>query len=418
MGKLIIPKASQMVEEAEHAIQIYYEASDWLDNKEFIQRYKDKFGLVGRTGDNSAYTKRVQIGAYFGFIEWENIKKTTSRRRITPRGKNFWEHVSAKNVDAVFEDIFLALKEVTFGRRNFACYRSDSDLEPMSIFFHSALTLEYLTNMEFAYILWKMEAENESLDSAITMIQEMRQSHKRPKLPKEYKHLKQPTPLYVLGGWGILCQTMCKSQIEHRISDAFISKYREEIPKLKVWNTAKPGPLPIKSALRSVEDESSLLGDISGSDVISDAVYQDLVDAAKPIRTSYKPERYISQYPNGKEQKSNRPTTNPSLGKEAIKAAKYKCSIDKAHTTFIKKDGTTFMEVHHLIPLGYQSEFEFKLDTKANLVSICPLCHKRLHYGRIEDKTPILTCLYNKRKALLEKSGLFVTLEKLLTYYE
>ena len=76
------------------------------------------------------------------------------------------------------------------------------------------------------------------------------------------------------------------------------------------------------------------------------------------------------------------------------------------------------MEVHHLIPLEYQSDFTYKLDTRANLVPLCPLCHKQIHYGRMQEKKPILIQLYNERKEALKESGLDITLEQLIQYYE
>lgn len=175
--------------------------------------------------------------------------------------------------------------------------------------------------------------------------------------------------------------------------------------------------IPVKNALSLVMDEYEDTDVVSSDGLIADAVYQELVDAAKPGKTSYEPVKYNPSHPEGKDVKNNRPATNPAVGKEAIKDADYKCSVDGAHITFIKKDGTPYMEVHHLIPLEQQGKFEYKLDTKANLVPLCPLCHKLIHYGRMEDKKPILTRLYNERKEALKKSGLDITPENLNQYY-
>ena len=53
-----------------------------------------------------------------------------------------------------------------------------------------------------------------------------------------------------------------------------------------------------------------------------------------------------------------------------------------------------------------------------NIVSLCSHCHNLLHYGRLEDKKPILEKLYNERKEALSSVGLEITFEKLLEYYE
>jgi 5-methylcytosine-specific restriction protein A len=51
-------------------------------------------------------------------------------------------------------------------------------------------------------------------------------------------------------------------------------------------------------------------------------------------------------------------------------------------------------------------------------VSLCSHCHNLLHYGRFEDKEPILEKLYEERKEALSKCGLNVTLEQLKLYYK
>ena len=76
------------------------------------------------------------------------------------------------------------------------------------------------------------------------------------------------------------------------------------------------------------------------------------------------------------------------------------------------------MEAHHLIPLEKQKEFTNKLDTIANIVPLCPLCHKLLHHGKIEDIKPIITQLFIKRQEALKQSGLEITLEALIKLYE
>lgn len=178
------------------------------------------------------------------------------------------------------------------------------------------------------------------------------------------------------------------------------------------------GTVTVKNALDSVMNEYEESAVISGNDTISDVVYQEMVDIAEPSNTDYEPVKYIPSYPFGKNVKSNRPVTNPSIGKEALKDGFYRCLIDANHKTFIKKNGNPYMEVHHLIPLEWQDEFENKLDTKANLIPICPTCHKLLHYGRIEDIKNILSWLYEVRIEHLRESGLDINLEKLIDFYK
>ena len=311
-----------------------------------------------------------------------------------------------------------SLEEISFGRRNYACPSGDTDIEPPAVFFHAALELEYITNDEFACLLWLLDSENKPFDQAIEYIRNIRREKKPITLPPEYQKNDDPKPIVVLGEWGVLQKIRVGRYSPHKISEQFMQRFDSRIRSLKLWNTAKAGPIPVKSALASISNEYSHRAIINDDEAISDSVYQDLVNFAPPSKTTYTPERYVPKHPDGKDQKSCRPDTNPSLGKEAIRDGKYKCTVDSSHATFVKKDGTKYMEVHHLIPLEFQYKYEYKLDAKANLIPVCPLCHKRLHYGRIEDITPVLTQFYNLRHDILQQSGLSISLEDLVEFYK
>ena len=177
------------------------------------------------------------------------------------------------------------------------------------------------------------------------------------------------------------------------------------------------GTITLKNALTAIINEYQESDVIDGDEAISDAVYQEMVNNATAIVDNNQPTEYIPPI-NKKTLTSSRPPTNPSLGKLAITSNNYCCAINMNHPTFIKKDGNKYMEVHHLIPLEWQSEFTYKLDTLANLIPICPLCHKLIHYGRMDEKKSILTQLYNERKDALKESHLNITLEQLLKFYE
>ena len=75
------------------------------------------------------------------------------------------------------------------------------------------------------------------------------------------------------------------------------------------------------------------------------------------------------------------------------------------------------MEAHHLIPVVKQSLFRKKLDTIANIVPVCPLCHRKLHHGRKPDVRKMLDTLLTMRKDALKQSGLEVTLDQLASFY-
>ena len=67
---------------------------------------------------------------------------------------------------------------------------------------------------------------------------------------------------------------------------------------------------------------------------------------------------------------------------------------------------------------GKYRDFDYNVDVMENIVSLCSHCHNLLHYGRFEDKVPILKKLYEERIEDLRKCGLDLTLEKLESYYK
>ncbi|HET9639881.1 MAG TPA: HNH endonuclease signature motif containing protein [Allosphingosinicella sp.] len=56
---------------------------------------------------------------------------------------------------------------------------------------------------------------------------------------------------------------------------------------------------------------------------------------------------------------------------------------------FRRADGTSFLEVHHVVPLAEGGD-----DTLVNAAALCPMCHRELHFGARKMK---------KRKALAAK---------------
>lgn len=92
---------------------------------------------------------------------------------------------------------------------------------------------------------------------------------------------------------------------------------------------------------------------------------------------------------------------------QAIELAGHKCEIDNSHITFeAEKDGSPYMEGHHAIPLHLQGDFLYSLDVFANVVCLCPICHRKIHYGRCVDRKDMLAYLFEERHYRLENCGL------------
>ena len=112
------------------------------------------------------------------------------------------------------------------------------------------------------------------------------------------------------------------------------------------------------------------------------------------------------------------PKRDPLRAANALKHAGFKCEFDNEDRTFLRKNGKPYTEPHHLIPISKYRDFEYSVDIMENIVSLCSHCHNLLHYGRFEDKEPILEKLYEARKEALSKCGIELTLEQLKSYYK
>ena len=95
---------------------------------------------------------------------------------------------------------------------------------------------------------------------------------------------------------------------------------------------------------------------------------------------------------------------------QALVSADFKCEIDNRHETFIaEKTGKPFMESHHAIPMRQQPHFDNSLDIYANLVCLCPVCHRRIHYGTKSDREDMIRTIYQKRSNRLANSGIILS---------
>jgi 5-methylcytosine-specific restriction protein A len=92
---------------------------------------------------------------------------------------------------------------------------------------------------------------------------------------------------------------------------------------------------------------------------------------------------------------------------QVMRAEGYMCEIDREHKTFIASySAKPYMEAHHLIPLNKQNSVRKSLDVYANLVVLCPNCHRLLHYATLDEKKNTLLRLFDEREDRLFDSGI------------
>lgn len=101
------------------------------------------------------------------------------------------------------------------------------------------------------------------------------------------------------------------------------------------------------------------------------------------------------------------------LREQALVFAGYACEIDKRHESFIaEKTNKAYMEGHHAIPMNNQPRFKHSLDVYANIVCLCPICHRRIHHGIEIDRIHMMNTIYAKRADRLANSGIQLSQEE------
>jgi 5-methylcytosine-specific restriction protein A len=97
-------------------------------------------------------------------------------------------------------------------------------------------------------------------------------------------------------------------------------------------------------------------------------------------------EQLPRQRPTGADQPQRVTGTTMSFKRSAevaewvLKHAKGVCEHCSGPAPFVTKDGTAYLEVHHVKPLA-----DGGADTVENAVAVCPNCHRAAHYSKDAD---------------------------------
>ncbi len=103
---------------------------------------------------------------------------------------------------------------------------------------------------------------------------------------------------------------------------------------------------------------------------------------------------------------------DPRLINIAKNRDNFRCVVDETHLTFTS-NRKNYVEGHHLIPMFWQKNYSFKLDDVNNILSLCPNCHRKIHFA--DDKREMLDVLYEKNREYLSFKG--VCLDDLYKIY-
>lgn len=106
---------------------------------------------------------------------------------------------------------------------------------------------------------------------------------------------------------------------------------------------------------------------------------------------------------------------------KAKRKAGYLCELgarNKCQYFTSRASNKNYVEAHHLIQMEFSNDFENSIDVIANLISLCPNCHRKLHHAKDEDRKEDIKYLFLKRKEQLEAKGINISLNELKDYYK
>lgn len=102
----------------------------------------------------------------------------------------------------------------------------------------------------------------------------------------------------------------------------------------------------------------------------------------------------------------------------ALRSSGYICAYNETHNSFISKvTGKRYLEIHHLVPMKYQGEFNVSLDKTKQLLALCPTCHRQIHLGTDKDKKKMIEALFYSHYDKLQEVGISIEVKKLLGMY-
>lgn len=134
----------------------------------------------------------------------------------------------------------------------------------------------------------------------------------------------------------------------------------------------------------------------------ADSIYQESLDETDVIRIAKLKER--DTYARDR-----------NIALKRMKKSNYSCEYNPTHTLFISRfSRQPYLEAHHLVPMGLQTDFTQSLDTIHNVFCLCPSCHRAIHHAEERTARDILGTLAGRSTILTELS---LTVEDLYSLY-
>lgn len=234
MGKIVLPKHSSDEKDFFTVLKIYFGKNGWVENQDFVDALKME---IGDGQYPSSYNKKAQLPKYYGFITIENTTSRSPRQKITSLGKIVYQALEDKDQTAINNAFMVSMENVQFGRNNFGSPSSDSNVETPNVAMHAIKDLEYITYLELAFILQKLD---EGILDYKNCLAEIKSSRTTGVLEfNDENRYSDNKPIMLLVNLGILIIDEVNSQGRAKaitFSPQFKEDYLDDISDLKIYN--------------------------------------------------------------------------------------------------------------------------------------------------------------------------------------
>ena len=237
MGKLIMPKHTGERVYFQTPLKVYYDANDWVTMRGFADQLFDELVAIGkehlRNSDNTHYTKCAQLPRYFGLVKRKSTANDADAK-ITPRGIKVYEALVNEDMASVHAALVEAMETMSFRRDNEGC-GSDSDVEPLGVFFRCAYALDGLTGKEFGYILGELHEHGKSIGDVQEEVLSFRTRGLPPSVPAQSlaSNLADCKTLKLLKGLGFIVENTLGRMVVEPAVDAI---YHNRLGRLRITN--------------------------------------------------------------------------------------------------------------------------------------------------------------------------------------
>ena len=386
---LVMPKQTGTLKALNASLKILYNkrTQEFVTNDEFKKLIAKELDFSKDKQDGAKLVKQSEMARYFGLSGFYK-KNFDKKQKILPPGIKFYEGDKKTKISIIFNQ----LKKISFGKNSAAVKTSDSIIDPPKLFLKAIYELNNLSIKEFLILVFRTHGQKKTFKESIFEIISCRENQKKlPSLPKEYEKFNDPKFNVFLTELGIINKIKDKYYLSFNTKENYLS----EISNLSIYNDTKG------LDQRYISEEENINEKF-------DFHYHN-----KEILN-----KLNNRKPKLEENSRTRYFTDRRIKETVFKNNDYKCFFDKSHTTFLRINGTQFMEGHHIIPMNSQKDFKnSNIDREENILCVCPNCHRKIHLSSKDERKQLLKIVYEAKKKDFSNAKLNISFDDLYKKY-